>query len=151
MKAVRTYTAQVMRSLKAINFHYILSVKNMSFVCLFVCFIFRHLKITFDSEQPRLKEKRIILSLRWNKKFWTFVICVQFFTFVGRAELKRAFILLLVVYGCLFTYPDLLPLQNQLYLILVVSQRPSQGPVIKHSLMVNHGLATKLIFCFEDL
>ena len=69
MEAVRTYTAQVMPSLKAVNFNYILSVKNMSFVCLFVFFFFRHLKITLDSEQPRLKEKLVILSLRWNKKF----------------------------------------------------------------------------------
>ena len=66
MEAVRTYTAKVMPSLKAVNFNYILSVKNMSFVCLF---FFCHLKITLDSEQPRLKEKLIILSLRWNKMF----------------------------------------------------------------------------------
>ena len=38
MEAVRTYTAKVMPSLKAVNFNYILSVKNMSFVCLFVFF-----------------------------------------------------------------------------------------------------------------
>ena len=38
MEAVRTYTAQVIPSLKAVNFNYILSVKNMSFVCLFVFF-----------------------------------------------------------------------------------------------------------------
>ena len=115
MEAVRTYTAQMMPSLKAVNFNYILSVKNMSFVCLF--FFFRHLKITLDSEQPRLKEKLIILSLRWNKKFWTFPkrrvffwlcirflswFCVQLFTFFCRAELKLAFIVLLVVYSCCF-------------------------------------------------
>ena len=119
MEAVRTYTAQVMPSLKAINFNYILSVKNMSFVCLFG-FFFRHLKITLYSEQTRLKEKLIILSLRWNKKFWTFPkrrvffwlcirflswFCVQFCTFFCRAEFKLAFILLLVVYDCFFYIP----------------------------------------------
>ena len=91
----------------------------MSFVYLV---FFRHLKITLDSEQPRLKEKLIILSLRWNKKFWTFPkrrvffwLCirivswfwVQFFTFFGRAELKPACILL-VVYGCFFYIPRFL-------------------------------------------
>ena len=38
MEAVRTATAKVIPSLKAVNFNYILSVKNMSFVCLFFFF-----------------------------------------------------------------------------------------------------------------
>ena len=119
MEAVRTYTAKVMPSLKAVNFNYILSVKNMSFVCLFV--FFRHLKIPLDSEQARLKEKRIILSLRWNKKFWTFPkrrvffwlcirfvswFCVQFFTFFDGLK-KPACILLLVAYGCFFLHTQI--------------------------------------------
>ena len=48
-----------------------------------VVFVFRHLKITLESEQRMLKQIRIIL--RWNKKFWAFPkwrvffwLCIRF-------------------------------------------------------------------------
>ena len=53
MKAVRTYTAQVMPSLKAVNFNYILSVKNMSFVC----FFFSSLENYFGFRTTKVKGK----------------------------------------------------------------------------------------------
>ena len=57
MEAVRTYTAKVMPSLKAVNFNYILSVKNMSFVCLFVCFFFSSLENYFGFRTTKVKGK----------------------------------------------------------------------------------------------
>ena len=54
MEAVRTYTAQVMPSLKAVNFNYILSVKNMSFVCLF---FFSSLENYFGFRTTKVNEK----------------------------------------------------------------------------------------------
>ena len=56
MEAVRTYTAQVMPSLKAVNFNYILSVKNMSFVCLFV-FFFSSLENYFGFRTTKVEGK----------------------------------------------------------------------------------------------
>ena len=98
-----------------------------------VVFFLRHLKITSDSEQPKVKGKMDhSVSLRWNKKFSMaaspkrrvfFWFCIRFmviylwvdFAFFRRAELKPACILLLLISKYFFTCPDLLPLQNQLY------------------------------------
>ena len=55
MEAVRTYTAHVMPSLKAISFNYILSDKNMSFVC-FV-FFFSSLENYFGFRTTKVKGK----------------------------------------------------------------------------------------------
>ena len=46
----------------------LLPVKHFYLTCLL---FYRRLKISLDSEQPMLKEKRI--SLRWNKRFRTFL------------------------------------------------------------------------------
>ena len=80
--------------------------------------VFRHLKITLDSEQPMLKEERIIPSVwGWKnvlnifKEASIFLIivhssCELIFAFYRRAELKPACILLLVVTVTFFTCPD---------------------------------------------
>ena len=87
---------------------------------------FRHLKTTLDSEQPMLKEERIIPSVRGginvlnifkeasifliivHPELWVdFVSSASQFAF-RRAELKPACILLLVVKITFFTCPDFL-------------------------------------------
>ena len=71
----------------------------------FVVFVFRHLKITLDSEQPMLKEKRIIPSV-WGgiKSFehfqrgeyffdWSFDLFVSWFRLISPGWIKTHFFL----------------------------------------------------------
>ena len=88
------------------------------FLFLLFLLFFRHLKITLDSEQPMLKEERIIPSVRGGinvlnifKEASIFLIivhssCELIFVFYRQAELKPACILLLVVTVTFFTCPD---------------------------------------------
>ena len=75
------------------------------------------------------------VSLRWNKRLWTFLKRRVFFwlrirlifELISQGELKPACILLLVVTVTFFRCPDLLPLQKQLYLCL-----QSKNHIITH-------------------
>ena len=73
------------------------------------------------------------VSLRWNKRLWTFLKRRVFLLIVHPinlwVDLKPACIQLLVVTVTFFTCPDLLPLQNQLYLCL---QSKNHIAVIMH-------------------
>ena len=77
------------------------------------------------------------VSLKWNKRFWTFLkrrvffwLCIRLiYEFISPGWIKPACILLLVVTVTFFTRPDLLPLQNQLYLCL---QSKNHIAVITH-------------------
>ena len=110
-------------------------VKHFNLTCLL---FFHRLKITLDSEQPMLKEKRIIPSV-WGgiKDFEHFLRgkcfsdCASdwFMSWFRQVELKHACILLLVVTVTFITCPDLLPLQNQPYLCL---QSKNHIAVITH-------------------
>ena len=82
------------------------------------------------------------VSLRWNKRFWTFLtrrvffwLCIrliyELISFSPGWIIKPACILLLVVTVTFFTCPDLLPLQNQLFLCL---QSKNYIAVITHNL-----------------
>ena len=92
---------------------------------LFVGFVFRHLKITLDSEQPMLKEKRIIPSV-WGgiKSFQhfqrgeyfsdcAFDLFVRWFRLLSPGWIKTCLYSLISKY--FLTCSDLFPLQNQLY------------------------------------
>ena len=88
-------------------------------------FVFRHLNITLDSEQPMLKEKRIIPSVwRGIKSFehfqrgeyfsdCAFDLFVSWFRILSLGWIKTR--LYSVISKYFFTCPDLFPLQNQLY------------------------------------
>ena len=70
-----------------------LLLENPFYFC--VVFVLRHLKISLASEQPMLKERRII-RLRWNKEASIFLIVHSIylwvdFAFFRHAELKPAF------------------------------------------------------------
>ena len=113
----------------------LLPVKHFYLTCLL---FFRRLKITLDSEQPTLKEKRIIPSVWGGIKGFEHFLRGQYFSdcasdqFVSWfrwVELKPACILLLVITVTFFTCPDLLPLQNQIYLGL---QSKNHIAVITH-------------------
>ena len=103
------------------------------------------------------------VSLRWNKRFWTFLKRRVFFLIVhsinlwvdfAGLKLKPACILLLVVMVTFFTCPDLLPLQNQLYLcvqsknhIAVITHQSEQTcALIKLSRKSKASKLTKVIF-----
>ena len=62
MEAVRTYTAQVMPSLKAVNFNYFLSAKNKFSVQYSPRFRVN------DTEYSILTQNGIILESYWRKK-----------------------------------------------------------------------------------
>ena len=109
---------------------------------------FRRLKITLDSEQPMLKEKRIIPSVWGGIKGFEHFLRGEYFLIVHpiimswfrRVELKPACILLLVVMVTFFTCPDLLPLQNQSlssvkepYCCLITHQSEQTCALIKFS------------------
>ena len=81
-------------------------------------FFFRHLKITFDSEQPMLKENGSFRQSEEEASIFLIVHSINLwvdFTFFRRAELKPACILLLVVTVTFIACPDLILLQNQIY------------------------------------
>ena len=99
---------------------------------------FRRLKITLDSEQPMLKEKRIIPSVwggikgfeHFQRGEYFFWLCIRLiYELISPGWIKIRFILLLVVTVTFFTCPDLLPSENQLYLCL---QSKNHIAVITH-------------------
>ena len=100
-------------------------VKHFYLTCLL---FFSSLENYFGFRTTNVKGKTDhSVSLRWIKRFWTFLkrrvffwLCIrlQFMGWFRRVELKPACILLLVVTVPFFTCPDLLPLQNQLCLCL---------------------------------
>ena len=89
-----------------------------------VAFVFRHLKITLDSQQPMLKEKPIIPSLWGGIKSFelfqrgehfsdcSFDLFVSWFRLLSPGWIKTRFFFISKYF---FTCPDLFPLQNQLY------------------------------------
>ena len=107
----------------------LLPVKHFYLTCLL---FFRRLKITLDSEQPMLKEKRIIPSV-WGgiKSFQhfqrgeyfsdcAFDLLVSWFRLLSPGWIKTR--LYSVISKYFFTCPDLFPLQNHSF-ILLFSQR----------------------------
>ena len=113
----------------------LLPVKHFYLTSLLFC---RRLKITLDSEQPMLKEKQIIPSV-WGgiKGFWTFLkrrvffwLCIRLiYELISPVWIKTRLYSVVSSYGYFFTCPDLLPLQNQLYLCL---QSKNHIAVITH-------------------
>ena len=112
-----------------------------------VVLVFRHLKITLDSEQPLLKKKLIIQSV-WGgiKRFehfqrgeyfsdCAFHLFVSWFRILSLGWIKTR--LYSVISEYFFTCPDLFPLQNQLYsslqsknhLCAVILSRGNRRPV----------------------
>ena len=77
------------------------------------------------------------VSLRWNRGFWTFLkrrvffwLCVRLiYELILRGWIKTRLYSVVSSYGYFFTCPDLLPLQNQLYLCL---QSKNHFAVITH-------------------
>ena len=79
-----------------------------------VCF-FSSLENYFGFRTTNVKGKMDhSVSLRWNKRFWTFLKRRVFFLIVH--WIKTRLFSVISSYGYFFTRPDLLPLQNQLYL-----------------------------------
>ena len=79
-----------------------------------ICF-FSSLENYFGFRTTNVKGKMDhSVSLKWNKRFWIFLKRRVFFLIVH--WIKTRLFSVISSYGYFFTRPDLLPLQNQLYL-----------------------------------
>ena len=116
----------------------LLPVKHFDLTCLL---FYRRLKISLDSEQPMLKEKRIIPSVWGGIKGFEHFLRGEYFSDCASDEFMSWFRRVELIPACIlsvysvelrllfFTCPDLLPLQNQLYLCL---QSKNHTAVITH-------------------
>ena len=106
----------------------LLRVKHFYLTCLL---FFRRLKITLDSEQPMLKEKRIIPSV-WGgiKGFWTFLkrrvffwLCIRLiYELISPGWIKTRLYSVISSYGYFFYMPRFIYLCRTSF-ILVLCQR----------------------------
>ena len=108
----------------------LLLVKHFYLTCLL---FFRRLKITLDSEQPMLHCKGKTdhsVSLRWNKRFWTFLkrrvfsdCASDYYELISPGWIKTRLYSVISSYGYFFYIPRFITFACRTSFICVFSQR----------------------------